>query len=212
LGLAESLFGQAIKGVKKDTAKKEEALQKYRWVLDHYIREQKTYEALGLYKRLLGHYSASEMGERYRSLVGDYAKQTGNIILHGKDDLVEFEKVFLTDFNNFEGVGNYFKAHVVLLEILEKIEVSELDPSFLSRAGEVCLRVKDIKLAEKLFEAVAKRGDLRQTVRALDVLARYWLRTPQQPALNFLYKDSAARFHNLYLFPEWVELGEKLKT
>ena len=62
LGLAECLFDQSIKGVKKDPAKKAEALEHYKWVIGFYTKAGESGEILALYKRLLGPYSESELG------------------------------------------------------------------------------------------------------------------------------------------------------
>lgn len=62
LGLAECLFDQSIKGLKKYPEKKEEALVHYKWALDFYNRKGEPDAAMGLYKRLLGPYSESELG------------------------------------------------------------------------------------------------------------------------------------------------------
>jgi hypothetical protein len=210
-GLAESLFEQAIKGLRKDPIKRKEALEQFQWILDHYLRGNKPDKAAVLYKRLLGPYTAEEIGEGHQVRVEGHVQKTGDVIVQDSQSYLDHRKKLQDDFSSVEGAGKYREAHSVLNHLLLKSEIHQLDPSFLARAGEVCLRVQDIGLAERIFESVAKRGDLKLTVRALEVLSRYWLKTPRQPELSRLYLNSSDRFIDLNLFPEWVELGHKLK-
>jgi len=64
LGLAESLFDQAVKGLRKNPEKRAEALVHYRWGLDFFQRNSRSTEALVLYKRLSGPYSEQELGTK----------------------------------------------------------------------------------------------------------------------------------------------------
>ncbi len=212
LGLAESLFDESVKGVKKYPAKQAEALIHYRWVLDHLLQTGKTKEALALYQKLIGPYRPEDIGERFGSLVLTDARPPGDVPAAPQDVPKGKGNKLHTDFGSFEGAGNYAQAKVVLDEILLREDIHGLTPAFLSRAGEVCLRVQAIGNAERLFEEVARRGDVNQTVRALEILARYWLKNRKQADLLLLYKESQYRFPTIDVFPEWVELGEKLKS
>lgn len=210
-GLAESLLDQSIRGFRRDPRKKSEALVHYLWILDRLNREEKAGEAADLYQTLLGPYTREELGEKHAFLASANAKKSGKIIVEDEESYLRKREKLFSDFNALESTGKYKKAYGVLGEILQGNEVHLLEPSFLARAGEVALRIKDIGMAERLFESVAKRGDMPQTVRALDVLSRYWLKGRKQLDLHFLYKTSAQRFSEIHLFPEWVELGTKLK-
>jgi len=211
LGLAESLYGQAmLRGLRKNLQKKAGALEQYQWVLDYYLRERHFHEATTLYRRLLGPYSADEIGIKFKALIRVAAETLGTVVVHAESDRVERVTKLHDEFNAFESAGKFLQAQAVLEDILKFEDIVNLEPSFLSRAGEVCLQAKRLTSAEKLFESVAKRGDAAQTARALEVLAQFWLETPKQIHLTVLYKGTKWRLATLDEFPKWVELGEKL--
>ncbi len=210
-GLAESLFGQSNRGVRKDAEKRTEALEQYQWVLRYYLGHQRPGEALTLYRRILGPYSAEEIGEKFKPLLSQAAEGLGTVAVHNRDDLLEYRRKLHAEFEGMEAAGKYPQAQAVSDEILKNEPLGDLEPGFLIRMGEVGLRAGNPKAAEPLFEEVAKRGDRGQTLRALEVLARFWLKTPKQPHLTHLYQGSAERFATLDESHEWVELGRKLK-
>ncbi len=211
VGLAECLFHEVIKGLRTDQGKKAEALTQYQWILDYYIKAGQNREMVDLYKKLLGPYTAKEFGEKYRAFMDEHAKDHGGALVQDRVTFEEHRKKLREDFDVYEGRGDFSHAYNTIEEILKKDDLFDIDPALLSRGGEVCLRVNEIKTAEKIFEFVAKRGDLPQTVRALEVLSQYWLKTQRQIDLARLYRESDSRFVDCHLFPEWVELGKKLR-
>lgn len=210
LGLAKSLFGQADRGLRKDPQKKAEALEQYRWVLEYDLKNGKHQEALELYRKILGPYSAEEIGQRFKTLVSGAAEAMGTMAVHDGHDLHLLKKKLHAEFDDFANRGKFPQAQAVLEEILKCEDVHGMEAVFLCRLGEVCQRVGGQKTTEDIYEEIAKRGDGRQTAKALAVLARYWLNTPKQLQLAHLYKASAERFATLDDSPEWVELGRKL--
>ena len=211
LGLADCLFEQSLVVIKTDPVKKIEALGHYRFALDSYLKENQSPEAVALYTKILGPYGAEEIGSHYKTLLSPHASQTGDLLVHDETDLPKLLKKLQTEFDDFEAEQKYSQAYAVVKDILKKFNVSNLDPGLLAQAGDVCLRVGDLDSAGKLLEWVAQRGDLKQTVRALSTLSRFWLKTQKQITLTFLYKNSLVRFPDIVLYREWGELGKKLK-
>jgi tetratricopeptide (TPR) repeat protein len=212
LGFAESLFGQAILGdVRKDREKKTEALEHFRWALDYYLRKQDHDNALKLYKKILGPYSIEEIGEKFKPLISESAQAIGTVAVHDGHDLIESKRKLHAEFDELINQGKLLQAQAVLEEILKYQEIYNMEPTFLCRLADVSLRAGNQRTTERIYEEVSKRGDERQTVKALGILARFWLNTPKQLHLAHLYKGSAERFVTIDDSPEWVELGQKLR-
>ena len=210
-GLAESLFGQVHWGVRKDQPKKREALEQYRWVFDHYLRNKNQHDVVNLYRKLLGPYTVEEIGEKYKIFVTESAEAIGTVAVHDGQDSRERNRRLHVEFDGLANEGKLLQAQVVLEEILKVEDIRNIETIFLCRMGEVCQRAGKQKATETIYEEVSKRGDERQTVKALEVLARFWLNTPKQLHLVHLYKGSAERFATIDDSPEWVEIGQKLK-
>jgi hypothetical protein len=209
LGLAESLYQQINHGIRNDAAKKQEALRHYQGVLEGYLAQKRLVEMFSVYERLLGPYSQNEIGDKYAEALRPYAEELGRALV--PEDRVRLREKNQAKFDKAESAQNYPQAYASFTYLLETNQIEELSPTLLCRGAEICLKLNDVKLAERVFETVARRGDRDETVRALSVLSRYWLKTPKQPTLSQLYKDSGQRLATIDDHPQWVELGIRLR-
>jgi membrane associated rhomboid family serine protease/tetratricopeptide (TPR) repeat protein len=189
---------------------REDARRKFEEALEIYLKQEKFQEATVLFERLMKFFDVKDFPEKIPVLLRAQQPQDGLAQAVLTSDPGERRRVLLENFTGQAHRGSYQGAYQALQELKGLLEPEEMAPGTLEQAGEVCLRVKDQKGAEVFFERLSKKGDDRQTVRALSVLSRRWLRTPKQRQLAVLYKNAEERLLNLKLFDEWLQLGEKL--
>jgi membrane associated rhomboid family serine protease len=189
----------------------EKARKAFAEALELFLKQGKHHEAMLLFERVLKFFKLSDFPEKIPILLrahqtpGDFAQALLT------DDPAERLKILQENFKGQFHRGSYSSARQTLRELAEVLETRLMEPSLLEAAGEVCSRVKDQPGLDLYFEFLGKTGDERQTVRALSVLARTWMRTPKQTRLAFLYKGAKERLPKLDAFDEWVQLGEQLR-
>jgi membrane associated rhomboid family serine protease len=179
--------------------------------LELYLKQEKYSEATLLYEKLMKWFSAKDFPEKIPVILRAHQARDGLSQAVLTDDPKERRRILEENFMSQAHRGVYQAAHLSLRDLLPMMEVSEMEPSFLEAAGEVCLRMKDQEGVETFFDQLSKKGDERQAVRALTVLSRYWLKTPKQLRLVQLYRAAEERLMYIKSSDEWVQLGGQLK-
>lgn len=190
---------------------KEYARWHFTQALELYLKQGNYQDATSLYERLMKYFKTVDFPEKIPLLLRSQQDKGVGPQAVLTDDPVERRRILEENFKGLYHRGSYPSAHSTLQELLAFQEAEELDLSLLEAAAEVCVRMKAQGEAEDHFERLAKKGDERQTVRAMTVLARSWLRTPKQLQLNVLYRRAQERLSKLDAYDEWIKLGEQLK-
>ena len=189
---------------------REQARVRFEEALELYLKEGKFNEATLLFERLMKFFDVKEFQGKIPVLLNAQQPSDGMAQAVLTSDPAERRRILLENFKAQGHRGSYQAAHQTLQELRGLLEPEDMEPATLELAGEVCLRVQDQKGVEVYFERLSKKGNERQTVRALTMLSRGWLKTPKQMHLAVLYRHAEERLANLKLFDEWVQLGEKL--
>jgi len=187
------------------------ALAHFLQAIDHHVHRGEKAEAVDLYAKIRVLYVKEippSLVERMTTLSG---KGFGTAVILPQD--MEKKRVHLEEkLKERMNEGDHVQAYAALTELVGMDAVGKMGPLGLILGAEAASRSKDAGLAERMFEQVALRGDERQSLRALLYLGRAWLKTPRQSRLADLYRISRERHTNIDMNPEWVELGEKLRS
>ena len=179
--------------------------------LELYLQEGRGHDAVVLYEKLMKIMTPQDFPEKFPLLLKAAHKDSG--MAHQAvlaSDPVERRKVLEQNLRGQYHRGSYRAAHETLRDLSVVLETLQMEPDLLEAAGETCVRVGDPAGVDLYFERLSLKGDERQTVRALTVLAKTWLRTPKQLQLSVLFKKADGRLPRLRAYDEWLELEGKL--
>ena len=179
--------------------------------LDLYLKGDQGVEAVLLYERLMKILTPQDFPEKFPLLLKAHQKEAGLSTAILTSDPAERRAMLEENFRGQYHRGSYQAARETLRELCVRRHISDMEPSLLEAAGDVCVRVNDTAGAEDFFEPLARKGDERQTVRALTVLARSWLQTPKQLQLRVLFNRAEERLYKVRAYDEWLQLEAQIK-